>query len=66
MGARREQCIHHRAPQSAGATGYHHVTITKIHPTLLFPSLNPVALVTAFFSSRARDLIISFSSRPPP
>ena len=37
MGARRQQCIYHRAPQSAGATGYHHVTITKIHPPLLFP-----------------------------
>ena len=31
---------------------------------LLFPSLNPAALATAFFSSRARDLIISFSSGP--
>jgi len=38
MGARRQQCSYHRAPQSAGATGYHHVTITKIHPTLLFPA----------------------------
>src|SRR5262249_45054896 len=65
MGARRQQCIYHRAPQSAGATGYHHVTIAKIHPTLCFPSLNPAALVTAFFSSRARDLVISFSSRAP-
>ena len=66
MGARRQQRIYHRAPQGAGAAGYHHVTIAKIHPTLLFPSLNPVALVTAFSSSRARDLIISLSSRPQP
>src|SRR5262245_63603101 len=34
MGARRQHCTHHRAPQGAGAAGYHHVTIAKIHPTL--------------------------------
>ena len=54
MGARRQQCIYHGAPQSAGATGYHHVTITKIHPTLLFPQPQSAALATAFFSSRPR------------
>ena len=35
MGARRQQCAHHRAPQATGAARYHHVTIAKIHPILL-------------------------------
>jgi hypothetical protein len=32
-----QQSAHDRAPQGAGAAGYHHVTIAKINPTLLFP-----------------------------
>jgi len=44
MGARRQQGAHHRAPQGAGAAGYHHVTLAKIHPTLLFLGLDPATL----------------------
>jgi hypothetical protein len=42
MGARREQCPHHRAPKGAGTAGYHHVSISKIHRTLMFVGLAAV------------------------